>query len=76
MNNKRKVVSLSLSPKALSFLDKISQKEERTRSEVMRGLIRDYFIEKKWEEIFRWGKQTAKKFKIRSEADVLKLIND
>jgi metal-responsive CopG/Arc/MetJ family transcriptional regulator len=76
MLTKRKVVSLSLTPKSLSLLDRISKKEEKSRSAVVRDLIRSYFVEKDWDEIFNWGKETAKKFKIRSEADVLELIND
>lgn len=76
METKRKIVSLSLSPKTFLLLTKISKKEEKTRSEVVKDLIRRYFLEKRWQEIFQWGGQTAKKFKIKSEADILRLIND
>lgn len=72
----RQVISLSLSPKALYLLDKICQKEDKSRSAAVRALIRQYAIEKKWQEIFNLGEKTAKKYKIRSEADILKLLND
>ena len=32
--------------------------------------------QKEWREIFKRGKRTAKKFKIRSENDVLKILDD
>jgi len=72
----RQVVSVSLSPKTLYLLNLICQREEKSRSQVIRELIRRYFAEKRWQKIFFWGEETARKFKIKSEEDVLKLIND
>jgi len=76
MLTKRKIVSLSLSPKTFFLLKKISEKQEKSRSEVIKDLIRRYYLEQRWQEIFTWGKQTAKKLKIKTEADILRLIND
>lgn len=76
MDNQRQVVSISLPKKSLVFLNRVCRQEDRTRSEVIRGLLRRYLQEKEWGKLFAWGRETAQKFKIRSEADVLKLIND
>lgn len=76
MEDKRQVVSISLPKKSLVILNKICQTEEKTRSEVIRGLIRKYLLEKEWQKIFAWGSKTAKKFKIKSEKDILRIIND
>jgi len=73
---KRQIVSLSFSPKTLFLLDRICQKEEKNRSQMVRSLVKQYATERKWQEIFALGKKTAKKFKIRSESDVLKILND
>ena len=72
----RQVVSISLSPKTLYLLNLICQQEEKSRSQVVRELIKSYFAKKKWQQIFVWGEKTAEKFKIRTEKDILKLIND
>ena len=42
----RQIVSLSLNKKTLGALDQISQKEDRSRSAVVRDLIRHYLIER------------------------------
>jgi len=76
MEDKRQVVCLSLPKKSLLLLDRISRKEEKNRSEVVRELIKKYLIEKDWEEIFSWGIKTAKNLHLKTEEDILKLIND
>jgi len=48
----------------------------QSRSSFIARLIKDYQAERDWEEIYRLGRQTAKKFGIKSEADVLRILND
>jgi len=76
MNGNRQVVSISLPKKSLLVLEKICRQQEKTRSEIIREFIRKYSQEKQWQEIFSWGEKTASKFNIKSEEDILKLIND
>ena len=76
MNQSRQVVSISLPQKSLMLLKNLSKKEEKSRSQLIREFINRYAQEEKWQQIFDWGEKTAKEFKIRSEADVLRLVND
>lgn len=76
MNGQRQVVSISLPQKSLLLLEKICQEQAKTRSEVIREFIRKYSQEKQWQKIFSWGEETAVKFDLKSEEDILRLIND
>jgi len=73
---KSKVVSMSLSREDYKLLEKMRKREKKTRSELFKGMINRYSREKAWEQIFAWGKETGRKFKITSEEDVLKILND
>lgn len=70
------VVSISLSPEILAILERLTRETAKTRSDVVRDLIVSYARDKSWEQIFAWGRQTKQKFKIKSEEDILKIIND
>jgi metal-responsive CopG/Arc/MetJ family transcriptional regulator len=70
------VISVSLPPEVLNILKQITAKTSKTRSEVIRDLLVLYYQDKSWEQIFAWGKQTKEKFNIKSEEDIVKLIND
>ena len=76
MDSQRQIVSISLSKKSFYLLNQICKKEEKSRSEVVKNLIRSYVLKKEWNLIFDLGKKTKKKFKIKTEADILKMIND
>ena len=72
----RKIVTLSISEKYLKKFEKLSKQENKTRSQLLRDLLDKYDIDKSWDQIREWGKETATKFNIRSEEDVLRIIND
>jgi len=76
MPTQRKIVSLSLTPKTYNLLNRVSEKQEKTKSELVRNLIERYWLEKRWQKIFDWGEQTAEDLNIKSEADILRIIND
>lgn len=71
-----KVVSVSLTPEVYRLLEKIVKREKKSRSALFKEMIRKYSEDKRWEEIYAWGEATARKFKITSEEDVLRLIDD
>lgn len=71
-----KVVSVSLTPEVYQLLEKIVKREKKSRSELFKEMIRKYNEDKAWEEIYAWGEATARKFKVTSEEDVLRLIDD
>jgi len=70
------VISISLPPEDLETLQRLAAQMAKTRSEVIRELLASYSQKKSWEQIFAWGRQTKEKFNIRSEEDILKIIND
>lgn len=72
---KRKVISLSLTDKYLNKLKKLSEEENKSRSQLVRELIDKYETDEEWGQIRKWGAETAKKFNIKSEEDVLRIIN-
>lgn len=72
----RQVISISLYKKYLKKLDQMSKRESKSRSQLIRELIDRYEVETEWEQIRKWGRETAKKFNIKSEEDVLRIIND
>ena len=72
----RQVISISLYKKYLNKLDQMSKKEDKSRSQLIRELIDKYETDNLWEDIYEIGRKTAKKFNIKSEEDVLRIIND
>lgn len=72
----RQVVSISLYKKYLKKLDQMSKKEDKSRSQVVRELIDKYETDMLWGDIYEIGRKTAKKFNIKSEEDVLRIINE
>lgn len=70
------VISVSLPPEALAILEQVTKKSSKTRSEVIKELLILNYRNRSWDQIFTWGRQTKEKFNIKSEEDILKIIND
>ena len=70
------VISISLPPEITAILEQVTRQTSKTRSEVIKDLLVSYYQDKSWEKIFNWGRETKEKFKIKSEEDILKIIND
>jgi len=70
------VISVSLPQEFLLILNQLTKKMAKTRSGVIKDLLLDYYQDQSWEQIFDWGRKTKEKFNIRSEEDIIKLIND
>lgn len=70
------VISISLPPEVLAILEQLTRKTSKTRSEVIKELLVSSCRDKSWEQIFMWGRQTKEKFNIKSEEDIIKIIND
>lgn len=76
MQRNTAVISISLPPEILARLEQLTRETAKTRSEVVKDLIVSYSQDKSWEKIFVWGRKTKEKFNIKSEEDILKIIND
>jgi len=73
---KTEILSLSLPPRLLEEIEKVTNKENLTRSELIREALRFYFKEKeRWRQIRKWGEITKKKFKIKKEEDIEKIVD-
>lgn len=70
------VISISLPQELLLILNRLAKKAAKTRSDIIRELLMDYYQDQSWEQIFDWGRTTKEKFNIRGEVDIVKLIND
>lgn len=74
---KTDILTLSLPPKLSKIIEKVTKEENLTRSELIREALRFYFREReRWQQIKKWGKATAKKFKINSEEEIEKIIDE
>jgi len=70
------VVSVSLPQEFLLMLNQLAKQAAKTRSDIVRELLLGYYQNQCWNQLFSWGRQSKEKFKIQSEADILRLIND
>ena len=71
-----KVVSISLPPEIFTRLEKIRKQASKSRSVMIKDLIRKNDVEQNLKQIYAWGRKTAEKFNIKSEKDILRIIND
>lgn len=72
----RKVLSVSLPQTYFKKVERLTKKENTSRSELFRNLIDIYEAQTMWNQLYDWGKQTGKEFNIKSEQDILQIIND
>lgn len=70
------VISISLPPEVVVILQEITRKSAKSRSEIIKELLVNYNRDQSWEQIFSWGRKTKENFNIKSEEDILKIIND
>lgn len=70
-------INLSLPKTLLEQADSFARQESRTRSELFREALRAYLSEMTdWEKIYAYGRKTARKFGIKSEEDVYRIIDN
>lgn len=70
------VVSISL-PKATAIkLDEVRQERGQSRSALISSLIEKEAENKRWQEIYKRGRETAIKFNITSEDDIDRILHE
>lgn len=67
MTRTTKTITLSLPPKMAEKINELMEKEQRTRSELLREALRRYIEEQEWRVILRYGRQRAKEKGITEE---------
>lgn len=70
-----KLLTISLSPRLFDIVQKLSQEEDRTKSELMREALRQYVWARQWKELQSYGEQKARALGL-TEGDVETLIDE
>lgn len=70
------VISISLPTKVAFKLEEGRKKNGQSRSAYISSLIDQATEEKRWQEIYKLGEKTARKFKITSEEDINRILHE
>jgi len=74
-----RTVTISLPPRLYEEVERLAKQENKTRSELFRDMIKvyeEYLDEKRLLRLRRLGKETASRYGIRSEDDIVKLVHE
>lgn len=73
----RKILNISLPSRLYFEVERFARKEAKTKAEFTREVLRQYLKrEKEWAEIYKLGERTAKKFGIKNEDDVERIVDE
>jgi len=73
-----RVLTFSLPPMLAEKVEKLAKNQKRSKSDLLREMIRVYeehLAEKEWQDLFRFGQETAKRIGIKSEEELFELLN-
>lgn len=79
MSRKSKILSISVPPEMARELDNMARTEAKSRSELFKDMFKTYkesLAEREWRELFSFGKETAKRFKIKDEEELFKILDE
>lgn len=77
MARRTKIVNMSLDPEMYQEVDELARQRGASRSEILRQALNQYIAsEKRWQQIRRWGEESARKLGIKDEKDVDRLIHE
>ena len=79
MGRKSKVLSLSVPPGIARELDNMAKAEDKSRSEIFKDMFKTYkesVAERQWRELFGFGKETAKRFRIKDEEELFRILDE
>jgi len=71
-----RILSISVPPSLWDEIGKLAEKEQMTRSELLRVAAREYIRSRTWVELRKKGVKTALKFGIKTESDVDRIIHE
>ncbi|MBU1670069.1 MAG: ribbon-helix-helix domain-containing protein [Actinobacteria bacterium] len=72
-----KVLSFSLPPETAGKIESLARSENRSRSELLREMVsvyERYRAEEEWQELFAFGEETARRFHIKNEDELFKIL--
>lgn len=79
MSRTTRTITISLPPRLHEEVERLAREENKTKSELFRDMIRvygDYLDEKRVLRLRRLGRETAGRFDIRCEEDIVKLVHE
>jgi len=79
LGRKSKVLSLSVPPEIARDLDNMAKTEDKSRSEIFKDMFRTYkesVAEREWRDLFSFGKETAKRFEIKDEEELFRILDE
>ena len=71
-----KIIDFSLPPEIYKEVEELARQRETSRSQVLRKALKQYVAsERRWQQIRKWGGETAKRLEIKDEDDVERIIH-
>jgi len=77
LSRKTKVISISLPEEMADQLENMSKIRGSTKTDIIKEMFKSYneiIAEKEWSELFKFGRETAKNFKIKNEEELYKFL--
>jgi metal-responsive CopG/Arc/MetJ family transcriptional regulator len=79
LGRKSKVLSLSVPPDIARELDNMAKTVDKSRSEIFKDMFKTYkesVAEREWRELFSFGKETARRFRIKDEKELFRILDE
>lgn len=79
MGRTTRTLTVSLPPRLYEEVERLAEEENKTKSELVRDMIRiyeDYLDERRWNRLRRVGAETAARYDLRSEKDIERLVHE
>jgi metal-responsive CopG/Arc/MetJ family transcriptional regulator len=79
LGRKSKVLSLSVPPDIARELDNMAKTVDKSRSEIFKDMFKTYkesVAEREWRELFSFGKETARRFRIKDEEELFRILDE
>jgi len=74
LNQKRRILNISVPPELYEMIEETAQDEHRTKSELIREAFRHYQFMRRWQTIRIWGSETASQLGIHTDEELELLL--
>ena len=69
-----KPITISLPADLLRETERVAKEETRTRSDLIRDALQQYLASRRWQRLRQWGAESAERLGLKTESDLLRLI--
>lgn len=77
MARQTKIVNMSLPPELYTQVDEMAKQRGVSRSQLLKEALRIYIAEeRRWQQIRKWGEETAKRLGIKDEKDIERIRDE